>query len=115
MYFTTNNLLLLQILWFYSSSAGARSISGIFAGRYEAGTGPIYLDEVRCRGTESALIECTSNGLGVHNCGHSSDAGVSCEGKHKKEDFMHTHTHHSDNSEVISSVPLAMMYLKKPS
>ena len=65
------------------------------------------MDEVRCRGNESALIECTTNGLGQHNCDHSEDAGVSCEGKHKKDNFTHAYTHTqchpSDNSEVNSS------------
>ena len=66
------------------------------------------MDEVRCRGNESALIECTTNGLGQHNCDHREDAGVRCEGKHEKDNFYtcihtHTHTHRSDNSEVNSS------------
>ena len=40
------------------------------------GTGPIYLDDVSCVGTESSLLSCsyTSN----HNCGHHEDAGVRC-------------------------------------
>jgi hypothetical protein len=74
----TNNFTV--VIAFKYKSAGARAINGIEFGRYDAGTGPIYLDEVRCSGTESALLECTSNGLGVHNCAHSDDAGVSCEG-----------------------------------
>ena len=44
------------------------------------GVGQIWLDEVRCRGTESRLLDCTSNPLGTHNCGHSEDAGVNCLG-----------------------------------
>ena len=40
------------------------------------GTGNIHLDDVKCIGTETFLIDCnyTTN----HDCGHSEDAGVSC-------------------------------------
>ena len=41
--------------------------------------GRIWLDEVQCFGTESRLTDCLSSTLGVHNCGHSEDAGVSCD------------------------------------
>ena len=44
------------------------------------GTGPIWLDNVNCRGTESKLIDCFANPLGSHNCDHSDDAGVICSG-----------------------------------
>lgn len=66
----------------HTISAGARAISGTVPvhDRYNPGTGPIYLDEVRCTGSESALINCSFNTLGVHNCDHNEDAGVSCEG-----------------------------------
>ena len=42
------------------------------------GSGQIVLDDVRCIGNESRLVNCPHNGLGNHNCGHSEDAGVSC-------------------------------------
>ena len=44
------------------------------------GTGPIWLDNVNCRGFESRLIDCFASPLGTHNCRHFDDAGVRCAG-----------------------------------
>jgi len=55
-----------------------RGVIATNGGSYGLGTGPIYLDQVQCSGTELTLQECTHDGVGVHNCGHSEDAGVIC-------------------------------------
>ena len=47
---------------------------------FGAGDGEIILDDMSCSGEENDLSECDHNGYVNHNCVHSEDAGVVCEG-----------------------------------
>ena len=48
---------------------------------FSEGIGSILLDNLMCEGLESSLLDCVaSEDIGTHNCEHSEDAGVRCEG-----------------------------------
>ena len=48
---------------------------------FSEGIGSILLDNLMCEGHESSLLDCmASEDIGTHNCEHSEDAGVRCEG-----------------------------------
>uniref|UniRef100_A0A8B9E0G4 Soluble scavenger receptor cysteine-rich domain-containing protein SSC5D n=1 Tax=Anser cygnoides TaxID=8845 RepID=A0A8B9E0G4_ANSCY len=44
------------------------------------GSGPIWLEGVRCLGTEATLAECPIKPSGLHGCSHMEDASVVCSG-----------------------------------
>ena len=56
------------------SAMGAVATNFAFFGQ---GTDPIVLDDVRCTGMESRLVDCPFTA--THNCIHLEDAGVRCQ------------------------------------
>ena len=42
------------------------------------GSGPIWLSNVACLGSESHLYDCSQSGWGNNNCNHNRDASVQC-------------------------------------
>uniref|UniRef100_A0A9J8BH62 SRCR domain-containing protein n=1 Tax=Cyprinus carpio carpio TaxID=630221 RepID=A0A9J8BH62_CYPCA len=58
-----------------------RAVSAQNSAHFGQGSGPIWLDDVRCSGSESSFTLCSHPSIGTHNCGHSEDAGVGCLGK----------------------------------
>lgn len=63
------------IMWFLLSCVDA--VAHSYA-RFGPGSGPIFLDNVQCRGNETSLVSCTHST--THNCFHFEDAGVTCQG-----------------------------------
>ena len=59
-----------------------RALAAFSNAYFGYGSGPIYLDDVTCFGTESSLSQCFSSSWGVHNCRHYEDAGVRCDGEY---------------------------------
>ena len=51
---------------------------GHVLGNIIAGSGPIWLDDVSCLGTEIDIASCPHSGWGIHNCDHSEDVSISC-------------------------------------
>jgi len=60
----------------FSSLQGALAFRGA---RFGQGVGPIFLDQLACRGDEQHVLDCNSF-LGVHMCDHTQDAGIRCIG-----------------------------------
>ncbi|XP_074918340.1 LOW QUALITY PROTEIN: antigen WC1.1-like [Chelonoidis abingdonii] len=44
------------------------------------GTGPIWVETLNCRGTESSLWDCPAKPWDESNCDHKEDVGVNCSG-----------------------------------
>jgi len=56
------------------------SVDGqVIGNRYGPGTGPIWLDDVNCNGSEIDIDNCLHDGWGSHNCDHREDVSLRCQ------------------------------------
>jgi len=69
-YFSTVKIILIILCRRFGASLG---------NTYGSGTGPIWLDDLQCSGSETSLDNCTHGGWGVHNCGHGEDVSIRCD------------------------------------
>uniref|UniRef100_A0A8C3SRH1 SRCR domain-containing protein n=1 Tax=Chelydra serpentina TaxID=8475 RepID=A0A8C3SRH1_CHESE len=57
------------------------AVSALGEAAFGNGTGPIWVETLNCRGTESSLWDCPAKPWGESNCGHKEDAAVNCSGE----------------------------------
>ena len=67
------------------------AVSAPHSAHFGAGSDQIWLDDVRCSGSESSIINCQHRGWGVENCGHHEDASVICSSKLCRLGFFKGH------------------------
>ena len=57
------------------SQLASHAWSGAYYGQ---GSGPIWIDDVACSGSESHIYDCRHRGWGNNDCTHSRDASLQC-------------------------------------
>ena len=57
---------------------GCRYVGRVRGNEHMAGTGRIWLDNVRCRGCEKSLDRCSHSGWGSSDCSHQDDVIIAC-------------------------------------
>ena len=65
------------------------AVSAPGSAHFGAGSGPIWLDNVGCSGSESSIVNCPRSGWGAHNCNHNKDASVICSSKSCRQATYH--------------------------
>ena len=62
-------------LWHFCT---CRYVGHVLSDVEKPGTGPIWLDDVRCGGCETHLDQCAHGDWGQHNCHHEHDVHIAC-------------------------------------
>ncbi|XP_052090218.1 scavenger receptor cysteine-rich domain superfamily protein-like [Mytilus californianus] len=56
----------------------SRALQAFVGGSYGEGTGPVFFQNLGCKGNEKHLDSCSTSGLFATSCRHSQDVGVAC-------------------------------------
>ncbi|CAM4441100.1 unnamed protein product [Caretta caretta] len=64
------------------------AVSALGEAAFGEGTGPIWVEKLNCRGTESSLWDCPAKPWGESNCDHKEDAAVNCSGVTETTDSL---------------------------
>ena len=60
-------------------SNGSYTIAiAVYQAAFGQGTGPVFLSNGGCTGTEYSLLNCSHSEIGVTYCSHYNDVGVVC-------------------------------------
>ena len=78
---------------------GRTDSRAVLGSNYGAGSGPIFFDNVFCRGTEILITNC-QRGF-TTDCSHTNDAGVVCSGERKPCNF-NWNAHTQDQTNIVS-------------
>ncbi|XP_050957058.1 deleted in malignant brain tumors 1 protein [Labeo rohita] len=85
------------------------AISAPQSATFGQGSGSIWLDDVKCSGSEGTLTQCSHRGLGTHDCNHREDADVVCSGELQMPTLSLTSTHaavsHGENIQFRCTTP----------
>ena len=92
------------VVQFTCAYVGGRAYSNAYFG---TGTGPIFLNGVRCTSSDSQLLDCFSRPILSSNCIHSADAGVGCEGKAYSMDYQINNKNFDFHSFLSYAAPCA--------
>ncbi|XP_078057505.1 scavenger receptor cysteine-rich domain-containing protein DMBT1-like [Mustelus asterias] len=65
------------------------------------GNGTIWLDDVKCTGSESVLFDCPCSSLSPHDCNHKEDASVVCSGLEILQATQSTNSEQQDKRSYI--------------
>ncbi|XP_036431277.1 deleted in malignant brain tumors 1 protein-like, partial [Colossoma macropomum] len=78
------------------------AVDALSTAYFGPGSGPIWMDDVGCSGSESTLMNCTFPEWGENYCDHDEDAGVICSGNLQYRVRLVGGSHCSGRVEVLN-------------